>query len=80
MFTAFFSRAESRLWWRSQLRFALTAVALCAAAWGAARAVPLSGVAGLAAKGVVAFAVSGGAVLALFRDDMLAIVRSKRGR
>ena len=36
MFTEFFSRAESRLWWRSQLRFAVIAVALCAAAWWAA--------------------------------------------
>jgi len=77
MFTAFFSRAESRLWWRSQLRFALIAVALCAAAWWAAHLVPLSGIAGLVAKGVVAFVVSAGAVLAFFKGDVMSIVKSK---
>ena len=77
MFTAFFSRAESRLWWRAQLRFALIAVALCAAAWWAAHLVPLAGIAGLVAKGVVAFAVSAGAVLAFFRGDVMSIVKSK---
>ena len=80
MFTAFFSRAESRLWWRSQLRFALLAVALCAAAWWAAHFVPLAGIAGLVAKGVVAFAVSAGVVLAFFRGDLMSIVKSKRGK
>ena len=80
MFTAFFSRVESRLWWRSQLRFALLAVALCAAAWWAAHLVPLAGIAGLVVKGIVAFAVSAGAVLAVFRGDITAIVKSKRGK
>lgn len=80
MFTAFFTIAESRVWWRSQLRFALLAIALCAAAWGAVHLVPLSGIAGLAAKGVVAFAVSAGVVLALFHADMASVVMSKRGR
>jgi hypothetical protein len=55
----------------------LLAVALCAAAWWAASLVPLAGIAGLAAKGVVAFAVSAGAVLAFFRADMAAVARSK---
>jgi len=80
MFTAFFSCAESRIWWRSQLRFALLAVSLCAAAWAAARLVPLDGVAGLAAKGAAAFAVSAGAVLALFRKDLMSAVGSRKGR
>ena len=80
MFTAFFSRTESRLWWRSQLRFALIAVTLCAVAWWAAHLVPLAGIAGLAAKGAVACVVSAGAVLALFRADVVSIIRSKRGR
>ena len=80
MFTVFFSRVESRLWWRSQLRFALLAVALCAAAWWAAHLVPLAGIAGLVVKGIVAFAVSAGAVLAVFRGDITAIVKSKRGK
>ena len=80
MFTAFFSRAESRVWWRSQIYFAVLAVLLSAAAWGAAHLVALSGIAGLAVKGVVAFVVSAGAVLVLFRSDMAAIVKSKGKR
>ena len=80
MFTVFFSRVESRLWWRSQLRFALLAVALCAAAWWAAHLVPLAGIAGLVVKGIVAFAVSAGAVLAIFRSDITSIVKSRRGK
>ena len=80
MFTAFFSSAESRLWWRSQFRFALLAIALCAAAWWAANWIPLAGIAGLALKGFVAFSVSAGTVLALFRGDLAAIVKSRKGR
>ena len=79
VFTVFFGRTESRLWWRSQFRFALFAIMLCALAWGAAHAVRISGIAGLAAKGVVASAVSAGAVLALFRRDVIAIAGSRRG-
>ena len=79
VFTAFFSHAESRVWWRSQLRFALLAIALCVSAWGCAHMIPLVGVAGLAAKGVVAFAVSAGAVFALFRADLASVIKSKRG-
>ena len=80
MFTAFFSRTEARLWWRAQLRFALLAVALCVIAWWAAQLVPLTGIAGLAAKGVVAFVVSAVAVLAFFRGDAIAIVKSRKGK
>ena len=80
MFSYFFSRSESRLWWRSQLRFALFAVSLCAVAWCVAHLVPLAGIAGLATKGVAALVVSAGAVLAIFHEDISAIVRSKRGR
>jgi hypothetical protein len=80
MFSVFFSRAESRIWWRSQLIFALLAVALCVAAWGSVHLVPLSGIAGLVAKGTVSFAVSAGAVFVLFRKDVMSIVKSKGGK
>ena len=79
VFSEFFSRDEARLWWRSQISFALSAVALCAATCVAARLVPLSGVFGLAVKGVVAFVVSTGVVAVLFREDMMSIVRRRRG-
>lgn len=79
MFSVFFSRAESRVWWRSQFRSAAGAVALCAVTWAAAYMVPLSGFAGLAVKGVVAFAVSAGAMCAMFRKDILSIAKLKKG-
>ncbi len=58
VFTCFFGRAEARAYWRSCAVFAALALALCAAAWGAARLVPLDGIPGLAAKGVAAAAVA----------------------
>ena len=75
VFTAFFSRNEAKEYARQQLRFALAAVALCALAWGAAQAVSLDGVDGLAAKGVAAAAVACASVAALFRKDILALFR-----
>ena len=72
LFTRFFGPAEARAYWGRQARFAALAVALCAATWGCARLVPLSGFAGLLAKAAAAAAFSGAAVLALFRRDLAA--------
>ena len=58
VFTCFFGKAEARAWWRAQARFAAAALALSAAAWGAARLVPLAGIPGLFAKGAAAAAVA----------------------
>ena len=58
VFTCFFGKAEARAWWRAQALFAAAALALCAAAWGAARLVPLAGIPGLLAKGAAAAAVA----------------------
>ena len=58
VFTRFFGRAEACVYWRSYAGFAALTLALCAAAWGAARLVPLDGIPGLAAKGVAASAVA----------------------
>ena len=80
VFTEFFGRDEARAYWRSHARFAAVAVALCAVAWLAARAVPQGGPAGLAAKGVAAAVASGVVVLAMFRRDVAAIFRVARGR
>ena len=75
VFTQFFGRAESRGYWLSHLRFALFAVALCIITWAAAAAVPLPDFAGLAIKGLVAAAVSGGAVFAAFGKEILRLRR-----
>ena len=80
LFTRFFGPAEARAYWGRQARFAALAVALCAATWGCARLVPLSGFAGLLAKAAAAAAFSGAAVLALFRRDLAAAFRSRKGR
>jgi len=80
VFTSFFGRAESRAYWRSQARFAALALALCAAAWWAARLVPLGGFAGLAAKGAASGATAAIALAAIFRGDVAALLRkSKQG-
>ena len=79
LFTRFFGPAEARAYWGRQARFAALAVALCAATWGCARLVPLSGFAGLLAKAAAAAAFSGAAVLALFRRDLAAARARKSG-
>lgn len=71
VFSTFFSRAESRAWWRSNAGFAAFAAVMCAIAWLAARAVPMDGICGLAAKGTVAAAVSSAAIIVKFRKDLM---------
>ena len=78
VFTAFFGRAEARAYWRAQAGFAAGALALCAAAWTAARLVPVAGVPGLAAKGATAAAVAGAALALAFRGDLQAALKAKR--
>ena len=75
LFREFFGKPESRAYWRAQAGCAALALALCAAAWGAARLVPIAGVAGLAAKGAAA-AVAALVPLALLNRGMLTELRS----
>lgn len=79
VFTQFFGRHEERRYWRMQGAFALLAAVLCAAAWGVARAIPLEGIPGLAAKGAAASAVAGGPLAVLFRKDLAEALRRFRG-
>ena len=81
VFSTFFSRAESRIWWRSQLRFALFAIALCTVAWGAVHMIHIAGIIGLIVKGAVAFSSIVFVMLAVFRRDfwdMICLITSKR--
>jgi O-antigen/teichoic acid export membrane protein len=78
MFSVFFGKAESRSYWRSQALFAVLTAALCAAAWAAARAVPVSGLAGLAIKGVAAGSVVAATLAAFFRRDIASLLRRRR--
>jgi len=72
VFGPFFGKGAAPGYWRQQAHFALLAAGLSALAWGGARAVPLAGFAGLLAKAAAAGALSGAAILALFRRDLAA--------
>jgi peptidoglycan biosynthesis protein MviN/MurJ (putative lipid II flippase) len=80
VFTTFFGRAECRQYCRSQLRLALSAAMVVAAAWSAAKLVPLDGMVGLFAKAAVAASVSSAVVAIVFRGDALALISSLRRR
>ena len=80
VFTSFFGRAECRQYCRSQLRLALCATVVVAAAWSAVRLVALDGVAGLLAKGALAAVVSAFAVAVVFRGDAAELLSSFRRR
>ena len=80
LFTRFFGPAEARAYWTEQARFVLLSVALCAAACGCARLVPLDGFRGLLAKGAAVGALCTAAILLLFRRDLAAAFRSRKGR
>jgi O-antigen/teichoic acid export membrane protein len=75
VFTAFFGRKEAVQYWRQQAIYMLLAVLFSGATWGAAYAIPLSGVQGFFVKSIVAFTVSLGLLLAVFRDDALAVLK-----
>lgn len=70
MFTSFFGKAEARVYWRSYTGFAFCTFAVCVAAWLAARAVPLSGIPGIAAKGAASVLVTSLCLVAIFRHDV----------
>ena len=69
VFTRFFDGEQGRRYWRTQAKFALATVAICAAAWGAVQAVPLGGKVGLLLDAAVAAAVSSALLLVLFRGE-----------
>ena len=78
MFTSFFGRDEARAYWRSQVRFAFLALALCAAAWGTSKLVPAVGFAGLAAKGAASVVIVAVVLSAIFKDDVAALLRHRK--
>ena len=80
VFTAFFDGGRAKEYWRFQARFAALAVALCFVTWWTASALPMGGVAGLAAKGCVAAAVASTLLLALFRKDVVLAWQTFRKR
>lgn len=75
VFTAFFGRAEAVRYWRQQAVYLLLAAVFSGATWAAANAVPLDGLHGFFVKGVVAFAVSLGLLLTVFREEALAVLK-----
>jgi len=79
VFSCFFGKAESRAYWRSNAGFALCTLVLCAAAWGAARAVPLGGIPGLFAKTAAAAVATAICMALAFRGDLLEILKKHTG-
>ena len=79
VFSSFFGKAEARAYWRSYFGFAACTLALCAVAWLAMWTIPVDGMPGLVLKGAVAFAVVSALLLALFRHDISALLRSRKG-
>ena len=79
MFTAYFERRQARIYWREQTRFALIALLLSMTVWGATKAIPIHGVTGLVVKGTAATLLSGIIVFALFRRDLMEMLRKMLG-
>ena len=78
VFSVFFSREQARQYWRQQWFFAGVALVFCAVTWSSVNFIPLDRFIGLVVKGAVAAAVSGGLVLAFFRDDIFSACRGVR--
>lgn len=77
VFTHFFNGEQARVYWRTQLRFALCALALCAVAWWAVCLVPLGDITGLLAKAAAATAATTLGMALAFRGDLLGLLRSR---
>ena len=78
VFSSFFGKAESRVYWRSYFGFAACTLALGAVAWWTAWVVPVEGFAGLAAKGAASSAAVLVLLFVLFRRDVSALLRSRK--
>ena len=75
VFTSYFGRTELRSYVRTQLGFALFAVALGAVVWTMSSIIVLDGIVGLAVKGIVALLCASAGVIAAFRRDFPVVVR-----
>ena len=79
VFSSFFGKVEARAYWRAYVGFALCTFVVCAVAWLAAWAVPLTGITGLAAKGTAATVVTSLCIVAFFRGDVADAISRLRG-
>jgi len=75
MFTSYINREQAKRYWIAQFRFAMLAVAVDTAVWGAASLIPLYGVRGLLCKAALAATLATGLLFAVFRRDILEMVR-----
>ncbi|MBO4648311.1 MAG: hypothetical protein J5806_09165 [Lentisphaeria bacterium] len=80
VFSSFFDRAQARIYWRFQFKFALLAVFVCFVTWGGASLIPLGGITGLAVKAFVATVIPAGFLMAFFRQDVLGALDALRNR
>jgi O-antigen/teichoic acid export membrane protein len=80
LFTAYFRKEDAGRYWRAQFRSAGWTLFLGATTWASVSFIALDGLPGLAVKGVIALAVSGGLTCILFRHDMAAFAKRIRHR
>ena len=79
VFSSFFGKTEARAYWRSYFGFAACALAFCVVAWWTAWMIPVDGFVGLAAKGAASAAVVATLIFVLFRGDVVALLRHRKG-
>ena len=80
VFSVFFNGEQAKRYWRQQGFFAVVALVLCVVTGLAVSFIPLDRVVGLLVKGGVAAAISGGLMLAVFRNDLLTVLEAMRKR
>ena len=78
VFRNFFTGALRPRYVRAQVALASMAALTCAAAWGAATAVAVDGIAGLALKAAVAGAAAAALLAVFFRRDVAEFARTRR--
>ena len=80
VFTVFFNGEQARCYWRQQWSFAAVALVLCCVTWSVVSFITLDRIFGLFVKGVVAATISGGLLLAIFRNDVFTALKMFRRR
>ena len=76
VFSAFFDKEKAWKYWRNQIVYVMLFVCVCTLAWLGAYLIPLEGIAGLVVKGIVSAVISFCFVLAIFRNDVIEMLKT----
>ncbi|MBP5639714.1 MAG: oligosaccharide flippase family protein [Victivallales bacterium] len=76
VFSAFFDKEKAWKYWRNQIVYVMLFVSVCTLAWFGAYLIPLEGIAGLVVKGIVSAIISFCFVLAIFRNDVIEMLKT----